>query len=152
MADEKELEKEPLTPPEEPDEDAVIYVEKKRRILFGLPLTFTKYTITPSILTIDQGLFKTTENDCYLYKIQDVKLTRSLPEKLFGLGTVSCYTGDTTTPEIQLLHIKNAKEIKTYLLKQSEAARLKRRTLSTMDISARGMIDADGNGIPDFME
>ena len=43
------------------------------------------------------------------------------------------------------------KDIKAYLLKASEAARLKRRTLSTMDIGAHG-VDSDCNGIPDDLE
>ena len=59
----------------EEDEDEVKYCERKRLLFFGLPWTFTKYTITPSMLTIDQGLLKTEENDCYMYKVQDVKLT-----------------------------------------------------------------------------
>ena len=52
----------------EEDEDEVKYCERKRLLFFGLPWTFTKYTITPSMLTIDQGLLKTEENDCYMYK------------------------------------------------------------------------------------
>ena len=48
----------------EEDEDEVKYCERKRLLFFGLPWTFTKYTITPSMLTIDQGLLKTEENDC----------------------------------------------------------------------------------------
>ena len=55
----------------EEDEDEVKYCERKRLLFFGLPWTFTKYTITPSMLTIDQGLLKTEENDCYMYKVQD---------------------------------------------------------------------------------
>ena len=43
------------------------------------------------------------------------------------------------------------KRIRAYLLKASEAARLKRRTLSTMDIGAHG-VDSDHNGIPDDLE
>ena len=120
----------------EENEDEVRYCERKRVLFFGLPWTFTKYTITPSMLTIDQGFLKIEENDCYMYKIQDVKLTATLMERIFGLGTVICYTGDVTDPEFRLVHIKQAKEIKGYLLKASEAARMKRRTLNTLDIGA----------------
>ena len=120
------------------DDDTVMFTERKRLLFFGLPWTFTKYTITPSLLTVDSGLFNTTEDDCYMYKVQDVKLNASLIARIFGLATITCYTGDVTTPELKLVHIRHAKEIKVYLLKASEAARLKRRTLSTMDIGAHG--------------
>lgn len=86
-----------------------------------------------------------------MYKIQDVKLTTSLLERIVGLGTITCYTGDVTDAELKLIHVKHAKDIKAYLLKASEAARLKRRTLSTMDIGAHG-VDSDCNGIPDDLE
>lgn len=118
-----------------------VYTERKRLLFFGLPWTFTKYTISPSLLTISQGLLSTTENDCYMYKIQDIKLNKSLIERLFGLATIICYTGDVTHHEVKLEHIKNADEIKAYILKTSEEARIKRRTLSTIDISAHD--DAD---------
>lgn len=124
------------------NEDEVKYTERKRLLFFGLPWTFTKYTITPSTLTIDQGFLRTEENDCYMYKVQDVKLTTTLMERIFGLGTIICYTGDVTNPELQMVHIKHAKEIKNYLLKASEEARLKRRTLNTLDIGAT-LDDAD---------
>lgn len=116
--------------------DELKYQERKRLLFFGLPWTFTKYSITPDMLTVDQGLFKVEEDDCYLYKVQDVKLTATVPERIFGLGTVICYTGDVTSPELKLIHIKNAKEIKNYLLKASEAARIRRRTLNMQDIGA----------------
>ena len=118
-----------------------MFTERKRLLFFGLPWTFTKYTITPSLLTIAQGLLNTTEDDCYMYKIQDVKLNKTLWERLFGLATITCYTGDITHKEIKLEHIKHADEIKNYILKTSEEARIKRRTLSTIDISAREDID-----------
>ena len=123
------------------DEDEVKYCERKRILFFGLPWTFTKYTITPGVLTVDEGLFRTEENDCYMYKIQDVKLTTTLIERIFGLGTIICYTGDVTNPEMKLIHIKHAKEVKNYLLKASEAARLRRRTLNTLDIGAMELTD-----------
>lgn len=125
------------------EEDQIQYEERKRILFLGLPWTFTKYTITPGLVTVDQGLFKTEEDDCYMYKVQDVKLTQTLLEKMFKLGTITCYTGDVTNPELQLLHIKNSKEIKSYLLKASEVARIKRRTINTQDISAESLEDME---------
>ena len=124
----------------EANEEAV-FTERKRLLFFGLPWTFTKYIIKPSLLTIQAGLLKTEENDCYMYRIQDVKLVTTLAERLFGLGTVICYTGDVTNPEIHLVHIKHAREVKDYILRASEEARIKRRTLNTMDIGA--IVDGD---------
>lgn len=43
--------------------------------------------------------------------------------------------------EIKLMHIKNGNEIKDYIMKVSEEMRLKRRTVSMMDISAEGNIN-----------
>ena len=119
------------------------YKEKKRSMFFGLPWTFTSYTITDEIITVDAGLLNKQENDCYMYKVQDVKLTATLPERIFGLGTIICYTGDVTDKELRLSHIKHAKEIKNYLLKASEAARIKRRTLNMQDIGASLADDVD---------
>lgn len=112
------------------------YVERKRWLFFGLPFTFTKYTVNEQVITVNAGLFSTTENDCYLYKIQDVELRTSLIERIFGLGTVACFTGDNTHPQLFLEHIKHAKEIKNYILHTSEEARRKRRTLNTLNIDA----------------
>lgn len=130
------------------EEEEIVYKERKRILFFGLPWTFTKYSITADMITVDRGLLRTEEDDCYMYKVQDVKLTATLIERIFKLGTIICYTGDVTSPQLQLVHIKHAKEIKNYLLKASEAARLKRRTINTQDIGAGGM-DLDEDGIPD---
>ena len=75
------------------------FVERKRWLFLGLPFTFTKYTVKEDMVTIQSGFFKTIENDCYMYKIQDVELSARLIEKCFGLATITCFTGDTTHPK-----------------------------------------------------
>lgn len=112
----------------------MIYTEKKRCLLFGLPLSFTTYNINEELISVSSGLLSKTENDSYLYKVVDVRLEQSFLERLFGLGTVHCFGGDVTDPSLRLKHIRRAREIKDYIFRQSEAERLKRRTMNTMNI------------------
>lgn len=113
-----------------------MYEEKKRSLLFGLPLSFTKYIVEQEKVNIRKGLLRTIEDDTLMYRIQDVKLVRGFFERLFGLGTVVCYSSDVTDPKLELVHIKRAKEIKEFILKTSEAERRKMRTLHTMGLDA----------------
>ena len=109
------------------------FVERKRWVFFALPFTFTKYTIKEDVLTIQTGILK----------IQDVQHSATLGERIFGIGTITCFTGDTTHPKLELMHIKNSRAIKDFILQQSEEARLKRRTVNTLDIGSGDMTDVD---------
>lgn len=111
-------------------------VERKRTKFLGLPLSFTKYTITEEKLTITSGFLNITEDDAMMYKIQDVRLTRSLMERFFKLGTITCYTGDTTHPELVLYHIRHSSMIKDFIIRSSEEARRKKRALRAKQLAA----------------
>lgn len=111
------------------------FVERKRWVFLALPFTFTKYTVEEEMLTINRGLLKTVEDACYMYKILDVKLEKTLMERIVGLGTVVCYTGDVTDKVLKLEHIKNSKAVKDFVLEQSEEMRRKRRTLNTLNLT-----------------
>ena len=119
------------------------FVERKRWLFLGLPFTFTKYTVKEDMITITSGLLKTVENDCYMYKVQDVEHTASIWERMAGLGSIVCYTGDTTHPKLLIEHIRNSKQIKEFILKESEEARLKRRTVNMLDIGSGELGDID---------
>ena len=122
---------------------SVEFVEKKRWLFLGLPFTFTKYVIKEDMITVDTGVFTKVENDCYMYKVQDVEHTASIWERMVGLGTIVCYTGDTTHPKLLIEHIRNSKAIKEFMLKESEEARLKRRTVNMLDIGSGEAGDID---------
>jgi len=120
-----------------------VFVEKKRTKFLALPICFVTYYVMEDKITIKSGFLTTVEDDAYMYKIQDVRLTRSMLERVFGLGTITCFTGDTTHPELKLLHIKRSKNIKEYLITASEEARKKRRTMHTLDIATGESSDLD---------
>ena len=122
---------------------SIEFVEKKRWLFLGLPFTFTKYVIKEDMITVDTGVFTKVENDCYMYKVQDVEHTASIWERMAGLGTIVCYTGDTTHPKLLIEHIRNSKAIKEFILKESEEARLKRRTVNMLYIGSGEVEDID---------
>lgn len=108
---------------------SVVWSDRKR-ILFGLPWTFTKYTLTDEKLLIRTGIFNTKEEEVRLYRIMDVTLRRSLWERLFGLGTIHCCSADKSTPEFDLAWVKNADEVKEKLSDMIEAERMEKRVTS----------------------
>ena len=119
--------------------------ERKRWLFFGLPFTFTVYTVGEDMITVAEGFLNKKENDCYMYKVQDVELLESLPQRIFGLGTVRCFTGDTTSPTLLIQNVKNARSVKNFILEASEKARRRRRTMNMLDIGAEETDAEDGN-------
>lgn len=117
------------------------YKERKRSLFFGLPLSFTTYTVTAKKINIKKGLLRVIEDDTLMYKVQDVKLVRGLFERIFGLGTVVCYSSDVTDSKLMLTHIRNSSEIKEYILETSEIERRKVRTVHTMGLDASEISD-----------
>jgi uncharacterized membrane protein YdbT with pleckstrin-like domain len=110
------------------------YTERSRWLFLGLPWTFTKYEIRENVMTIFKGFFTVRENDCYMYKISDVEITSTLPQRIVGLSTIILYTSDVTDRTIVMKNIKHGREIKDFILQASESARLRRRTVSMQNI------------------
>ena len=119
------------------------FQERKRWLFFALPFTFTIYTVGEDMITVSEGFLNKKENDCYMYKVQDVELLESLPQRIFGLGTVRCFTGDTTSPTLLLQNVKNARANKNFILEAPEKARMRRRTMNMLDIGAEDAEDGE---------
>ena len=130
--------KEAVEPELRYQDEVPVFAERKRLLFFGLPWTFTKYLLKDEILTTSKGLLNTVINDCYMYKIVDVQLEKSLIEKMLGLGTVVCFTSDTTDKVLKISHVRHAEQIKNFILEKSEKMRMKRRTLTTMSLNSDG--------------
>lgn len=120
---------------EEPEEFAIS--ERKRWLFFGLPFTFTIYTLSAKKLELQQGLFTTTNNDILLYRIMDTSLRRTLWQKIFRLGSIAVASSDHSHPELIIRNIRNVREFKERLDEQIEKERLRMRfrTGEYMDIN-----------------
>ena len=103
-----------------------IWKDRKRPI-FGLPLSFTKYQLTEEKLLIETGIFSIHQEEIRLYRIMDLTLKCSLWQRIFNVGTIHCCSGDKTTPEFDSKDVKNPSQVKELLSKNIEEQRDKKR-------------------------
>ncbi len=109
------------------ESDSTILKERKRWLFFGLPFTFTKYTLTTKSLQLKKGLFTTTDEDLLLFRVMDVTVKRTLLQKMVGIGTMSIKSSDKTTPNLEVRNIKNIQVFKDTLDERVEKERLRMR-------------------------
>lgn len=120
------------------------YVWKDRkRTIFGLPWSFTKYRLTKEKLLIETGVLSRQEEEVRLYRIMDVTLKRSLGERLFGLGTIHCCSADRSTPEFDIRRIKKSADVKNMLSDMIEAERMEKRIAGREFMGDDGDFDGD---------
>lgn len=111
------------------NKNEILWWDRKRTI-FGLPLSFTVYTLTGDKLLIDTGFLNKKQEEVMLFRITDVTLERKLSQRIFGLGTIHCCSADKTTPEFDIKNIKNSMEIKELLSKEVFRERKENRVSS----------------------
>ncbi|MEZ4626822.1 MAG: PH domain-containing protein [Eubacteriales bacterium] len=104
----------------------VVWKDRKR-IIFGLPWTFTRYSLTQDKLIIDTGFISRKEDEIRLYRILDITLERPLSQRIWGLGTIRLNTADKTSPEVSVKRIKHAKAVKEMLSDMVEKERDEKR-------------------------
>ncbi|MCR4901415.1 MAG: PH domain-containing protein [Butyrivibrio sp.] len=110
------------------------FKEYGRLLFFAIPWPFTRYELYDNDFVIVSGFLNIKENDCYMYKITDVEMTRNLIQRIFGLSTILMYTSDVTDKKIVMKNVKNGAEIKDFVLQASELNRIRRRTINTQNI------------------
>ena len=103
----------------------MIWQDRKR--ILGMPITFTKYSMSEDRLFIKKGFLNLSTDELLLYRVRDISLKRSLGQRIFGVGSVVVYSSDQTTPSLELKNIKNSEEVKELLHQQVEEMKLQRR-------------------------
>ena len=102
-----------------------IWQDKKR--YFGLPLSFTRYAMSEDRLFTSVGLLNLKDDEVLLYRVRDIDTSRSLWQRLFGVGTVTIMSSDKSMPNMVLKNIKNPVDVKEVIHAQVEDMKIRRR-------------------------
>ena len=125
---------------------AEIIWKDRKRIFFGLPWTFTKYSISEDRLFNSTGFFSVKEDEVRLYRIMDVSLERKLWQRMCGLGTIKCCSADKTMGDFEIKNIKKSREVKEMLSNMVEDERTKKK------VSSREFMDHERDEFDDYNE
>jgi conserved domain protein len=124
----------------------ILWKDRKRGFL-GLPLSFTKYSLTKERLFVETGFINSVENEVRLYRILDVQMTRTLGQKMFGLGSINVHSSDASLKDFTIKNIKKPKYVKELLSelveKQRDEKRVVNRELMASSIDDDGLDDND---------
>ena len=107
----------------------ILWKDKKRGFL-GLPLSFTKYSLTKERLFIETGFLNSVENEVRLYRILDVQMTRTLGQKMLGLGSINVHSSDASQKDFTIKNIKKPKYVKELLSELVEKQRDEKRVVN----------------------
>ena len=129
--------------------EAIKYTWKDRKRILGLPITFTRYRLSEDRIFCEKGFLNIRQEEVLLYRVRDLELKMSLGQRLFGVGTVCVHSSDKTLPHLDLMNIKNPREIKELIHKSVEEAKDQRR-MRTMEIMGQNgsELDIDQDELP----
>lgn len=113
--------------------ESIQYLWKDRKRYFGLPLSFTRYRLSEDRLFCEKGFFNIKADEVLLYRVRDLELNLKLTQRIFGVGTVCVHSSDQSIPHLDLLNIKNPRQVKELIHRSVEQAKDKRR-MRTMEI------------------
>lgn len=107
-----------------------LWHDRKRWTFFGLPFSFTRYSVNNERLFISRGFLNVTDDEVRLYRIMDISLRRSLAQRIFGLGTIKICSGDKTLKDFEIVNIKKPVETKELISELVERQRDMKRVIS----------------------
>ena len=120
--------------------EPIVYTWKDRKRILGMPITFIRYRLSEDRLFCEKGFLNIKQDEVLLYRVRDLQLNMSLGQRIFGVGSICVVSSDKSVPHLDLVSVKNPREVKERIHQSVEAAKDKRR-MRTMEIM--GAEDAD---------
>ena len=124
--------------------NTIIWKDRKRYL--GLPLSFTRYSLTEDRLFLSVGFLNIKDEEVLLYRVRDINTSRTFWQRLFGVGTVTVVSSDKTMPNFELKNVKDPLTVKELIHDQVESMKIRRR-VRVGEIMASGYDEDDENDI-----
>ena len=102
-----------------------LWQDRRRRL--GMPLSFTRYSLTADRLFLDTGFFNLKSDEIILYRIRDINLSRTLWQRVFGVGSIRVQSSDKSLPDLLIKNVKHPFEVKELIHHQVEEMKIARR-------------------------
>ena len=120
--------------------ESIQYIWKDRKRILGMPITFTRYRLSDDRLFCEKGFLNIKQDEVLLYRVRDLQLNMSLGQRIFGVGTICVVSSDKSVPHMDLVNVKDPRNVKELIHRSVEEAKDKRR-MRTMEVM--GGEDAD---------
>lgn len=98
-----------------------------RSRILGMPITFTKYSMSDDRIFCEKGLLSVNFEEILLYRVRDISMKITLGQRIFGVGSILLQSSDKTSPVLELKNIKNPREVKEMIHRQVEEIKVQRR-------------------------
>lgn len=118
-----------------------IWHDRKRHL--GLPISFTKYRLTTDRLFCETGFLNLKEEEILLYRVRDIGLTRTFWQRPFCVGTICIHSTDKTAGHLDIVNVRDPRDVKELIFKYVEEAKEKRRMRATELLGAEKGLDAE---------
>ena len=109
------------------DKTTIVYLWKDRKRHLGMPLSFTRYALSEDRLFLSVGFINIRDEEVLLYRVRDITTSRTLWQRLFGVGTITVASSDKTMPVLVLQNVKDPTLVKELLHKTVEEIKISRR-------------------------
>lgn len=120
----------------------ILWSDRKRHL--GLPISFTKYSMSEDRLFVETGLLNLEQNEVRLYRVLDLQLKRSLGQRIFGVGSIIVSSSDKSLGTFEIRNVKNSANVKEMLSVQVEQQRKANRVVGREFIDSDVDDDFDG--------
>ena len=125
------------------------YIWHDRKRYLGLPLSFTRYAISEDRLFLSQGFLSIKDEEILLYRVRDISMSRSLGQRIFGVGSITVSSSDQSQPTLLIKNIKKPVAVKELLHNQVEENKIRRRVRFS-EIAGNLSDKDDGDDWDDF--
>ena len=117
-----------------------------RSRIFGLPITFTKYSMSDDRIFCEKGLLNMKFEEILLYRVRDISMKITLGQRIFGVGSILLQSSDKTAPVLEIKNVKNPRQVKEMIHQQVEQVK-EQRWMRFGEV-----LEDPTDDMPDFLE